>query len=459
MTNHTVKNLSKTRLCYYPAYWTKVVCCAFLLFLFFQSACEQGKDRSRSVRPNIILIMADDMGYGDLSCYGNKAYHTPNIDQLADEGMRFTDYHSNGSVCSPTRAAMLTGRYQQRSGIEGVVTAAGHRHTGLDPEEITIAEVLKDQGYTTAIFGKWHLGYDTHFNPVRQGFQEFRGYVSGNVDYHSHIDQTGVFDWWHQDSISDDKGYSTDLITRYGLDFLDRKSDDPFFLYLAHEAPHYPYQGRGDKGERTVGGVFKTQGARTDIGNAYREMMLAIDEGVGAIRKKVIELGIEENTLIIFVSDNGANNQGSNGTLKGFKGTLWEGGHRVPMIAWWPGTIGARQSSTELVMSMDIFPTLSSLASVSPNIHYDGIDLSDVFLWNEDLQERVVCWRYHDWKCIRKGSWKLLIHKENRFLFNLDEDVDESEDLIEQEEEKADHLYNELLKWEAEVDRGVKSRT
>jgi len=164
-------------------------------------------------KPNIIIILADDYGYGDVGCYGSKRFKTPNIDALAAGGMRFTDFHSNGAVCSPTRAAFLTGRYQQRTGITGVVTAAGHRHTGLDLQEQTIAEVVKPAGYRSALFGKWHVGYAPAYNPVRQGFDEFIGYVSSNIDYHHHLDQTGREDWWKQDELKPEKGYSTDLIT------------------------------------------------------------------------------------------------------------------------------------------------------------------------------------------------------------------------------------------------------
>ncbi|MEA3476736.1 MAG: sulfatase-like hydrolase/transferase [Bacteroidota bacterium] len=197
-------------------------------------------------KPNIIIILADDYGYGDVGCYGSKRFLTPHLDALAAGGLRFTDFHSNGTVCSPTRAALLTGRYQQRTGINGVVTAAGHRHTGLDLEETTFAEVLKSEGYVTALFGKWHLGYLPDYNPVRQGFDEFTGYVSGNVDYHAHLDQTGMEDWWKQDELNPECGYTTDLITDHGVDFIQRHSEKPFLLYIAHEAPHYPYQGRND---------------------------------------------------------------------------------------------------------------------------------------------------------------------------------------------------------------------
>jgi arylsulfatase A-like enzyme len=207
------------------------------------SSPEEGGKESK---PNIIIILADDYGYGDVGCYGSREYNTPHIDALAAGGMRFTDFHSNGVVCSPTRAALLTGRYQQRSGISGVVTAGAHRHTGMDLKEITFAEVLKAEGYVTGLFGKWHLGYAVEYNPVHQGFDEFIGYVSGNVDYHAHLDQTGKEDWWKEDELVPENGYTTDLITTHGVDFIRRHREKPFLLYLAHQAPHYPFQGRQD---------------------------------------------------------------------------------------------------------------------------------------------------------------------------------------------------------------------
>ena len=183
-----------------------------------------GRSRYRNIpraKANIIIIMADDLGYGDIGCYGNTTIKTPNLDAIAAGGMKFTDFHSNGAVCSPTRAALLTGRYQQRCGIEGVIYAKGStRETGIPLQEITFAEVLKSAGYKTAIFGKWHLGYNVKFNPTKQGFDEFRGYVSGNVDYHSHIDGAGMEDWWKNDEKVPEEGYSTDLITKHAIRFI-----------------------------------------------------------------------------------------------------------------------------------------------------------------------------------------------------------------------------------------------
>ena len=230
---------------------------SFIVLLLFGCPAFSVKAED-AYRPNIVLIMADDLGYGDISCYGAKHVNTPHIDALAKNGIRFTDYHSNGAVCSPTRAALMTGRYPQRTGVEGVITAARHREVGLPLEEVTIAEVLKGAGYSTAMYGKWHLGYDIkRFGPQLQGFETFEGFVSGNVDYFHKIDQEGHKDWYIGDELKHVDGYVTDLINDRAVDWIDghvkKNKNKPFFLYLAHGAPHYPLQGPDDKGFRVVG--------------------------------------------------------------------------------------------------------------------------------------------------------------------------------------------------------------
>jgi len=404
--------------------------------------------------------MADDLGYGDLSCYGSTQIQTPNIDMLAANGIKFMDFHSNGAVCSPTRAALLTGRYQQRSGIEGVVTARGHRHTGMALSETTFAEVLKTAGYTTALFGKWHLGYQVEFNPVKQGFDEFRGYVSGNVDYISHVDQTGYEDWWLNDQLVPEEGYSTDLITDHGVRFIEKNRDKPFCLYLAHESPHYPYQGRNDKPDRFPNTSFPNHGSRPDKKAAYKEMINALDDGIGRIVEIVNKLGLAENTFIFFCSDNGALLQvGSNGLLRGAKGSLWEGGHRVPAVATWPGHIKPGIVTHETVLSMDLFPTMASLAGAEIPEGLDGMDISHVLLKNEQLQQRALFWRFKKQKAIRKGPWKLLIDSNKKHLFNLDDDLSEQNNLADKETTQLKILEKELLQWEKEVIHGIELRT
>jgi arylsulfatase A len=415
----------------------------------------------RDEKPNIILIMADDLGYGDLGCYGSRSIKTPNIDALAREGMRFTDYHSNGAVCSPTRAALLTGRYQQRSGIEGVVTAKSHRHTGMALEAVTFAEVLKSAGYTTGLFGKWHLGYATAFNPVKQGFDEFRGFVSGNVDYRSHLDQEWYEDWWINETLTPEEGYTTDLITRHGVRFIERHKDQPFCLYLPHEAPHYPYQGRKDDAVRFKEHPKQVQGGRKDRRAAYREMIEAMDEGVSKIIETVRKLELERRTFVFFCSDNGPAKAGSSGPLRGGKASLWEGGHRVPGIAWWPGRIRPGTVSKETILGMDLFPTMAAIAGAElpEGMKPDGVDLSALLTEGRELPGRTLFWRTNDARAVRRGPWKLLVDKnENVHLFDLDEDLGEQKNLSKSRPDLAAQLLGALEAWEAEVSTGVERR-
>ena len=407
-------------------------------------------------RPNIILIMADDLGYGDLSCYGGWI-RTPRVDALAKGGMRFTDYHSNGPVCSPTRAALLTGRYQQRCGVDEVVFAKGPaRETGMPLREITFAEILKQRGYITGLFGKWHVGYKVEFNPVKQGFDEFIGYVSGNVDYHTHIDQAGIDDWWRGDEKTPEAGYVTDLITRHAVDFLRRHKDKPFCLYLPHEAPHYPYQGRDDPPERLPGCKKGQKTPGSEIRRAYREMVEAMDQSVGRIVETVTKLGLERKTLIIFCSDNGATSRGSNGVLNGHKGSLWEGGHRVPAIAYWPGRIEPGVVCHETTVGMDLFPTMVSVtgAKVPGNLKLDGVDLTPALLNNTPLAARTLFWAYRNQRAVRRGPWKLLIQGDNVRLFNLEADPGERSDLSQDRPDMVAALGEAFARWQRDVSTG-----
>jgi len=412
-------------------------------------------------RPNIILIMADDLGYGDISCYGSTKISTPNIDTLAKSGMKFTDYHSNCPVCSPTRAALLTGRYQQRAGIEGVIYAKGPtRRTGLALEETTFAEVLKKHGYATGIFGKWHLGYNVQFNPARQGFDEFRGYVSGNVDYHSHIDGAGFDDWWKNLEKVPEEGYCTDLITKHGIDFIERHKDEPFCLYLPHESVHSPYQGRKDPPERLPSGKKGKKAKGEEIARAYKEMVEVMDEGIGRIVETVRHLRLERKTFFFFCSDNGATKNGSNGALAGYKGSLWEGGHRVPAVAYWPGRIKPGTVTSQTTLGMDIFPTTVAIAGakLQEGLNLDGVDLLGMLTENKKLPERTLFWRYRKEKAVRKGSWKLLVQGDNVKLYNLDEDLGEKKNLAGAKPEMVKMLQGELTAWEREVSAGVELR-
>ena len=411
-------------------------------------------------KPNIILILADDMGYGDAGCYGGKHLQTPAIDTLADRGLRFTDFHSNAPVCSPTRAALLTGCYQQRCGIEGVISAKNHRKKGLSLENVTFADLLKTADYRTAVFGKWHLGYEPRFNPRYQGFDEFVGFVSGNIDYHSHIDQAGVEDWWQDVELIPEEGYSTDLVTSHGLSFIQRHKDKPFCLYLAHECPHYPYQGPNDPADRTVGKPEPILGRRKDRTAAYKEMMESMDTSIDRIVRKINSLGLEKETFIFFCSDNGPTGPGSNGPLKGKKGSLWEGGHRVPGIAYWPSKIRPGTVTNETALTMDLLPTLASLAGLSPptTLKLDGVDLLPLMVGEQPLSERSLFWRFKNDCAIRKGPWKL-INGESQSLFHLDDDIGETTNIIRKEQERGKSLEQELMNWSRKISVGIERQS
>jgi arylsulfatase A-like enzyme len=410
-------------------------------------------------KPNFVIIMADDLGYADLSCYGGWI-QTPNLEKLAAEGALMTDYHSNGAVCSPTRAALLTGRYQQRSGVDVVVAAdassAMHK-LGLDPKvEISFAKALKQAGYATALFGKWHVGYDTRFNPIHHGFDRFIGYVSGNIDFHSHIDQEGAADWWDGLTLKDEPGYTTHLITRHAVEFIAANKARPFALYLPHEAPHYPYQGPGDAPYRTVGGKFPSHGPNTTpVKQAYTQMVQEMDKGVGEVIASLKENGIEGRTLVIFCSDNGGNRYGSNAPLRGFKANIYEGGHRVPGIACWPGRITPGRKINDTVLAMDIMPTLLALAGVAPSAErpLDGVDLSALLLENKPLAPRDLFWRHVHSLAMRRGPWKLVIPKKDGKpeLYNLDSDIGEKTNLADKAPERVKEMSAALNAWRKEV--------
>ncbi|MBI1312268.1 sulfatase-like hydrolase/transferase [bacterium] len=414
----------------------------------------------RAAQPNFVVIMADDLGYGDISPYGGWI-RTPHLEQLAAGGMTFSDFHSSGNVCSPTRAGLMTGRYQQRAGIPGVIFADATRgeihHHGLQPQEVTFAEVLKEAGYATAIFGKWHLGYYPKYNPVRQGFDLFRGYVSGNVDFFSHVDQSGAFDWWQQDRLLQEEGYTTHLITKHAVKFLEDNRSRPFCLYLPHEAPHYPYQGPNDPPLRSVGGRFDLTGERKDIKAAYSEMVVEMDSSVGEIVATLNRLGLAGNTLLLFFSDNGANNRGSNGPLRGAKGSNWEGGHRVPCIASWPGRIKAGSKSDQLSISLDVMPTLLDTARLAAPKErpLDGQSLLPVLLEEKPLGRRQLVW---NGKAIRDGQWKLIVDGKGSKgigLYDLASDLGEMNNLASQHPERTERLLSALKTWQADVANGA----
>ncbi|NQU50860.1 MAG: sulfatase-like hydrolase/transferase [Planctomycetes bacterium] len=394
--------------------------------------------------------MADDLGYGDTSCYQGWI-KTPNLERLAANGLTFTDFHSSGVVCSPTRAGLLTGCYQERNGVPGVINADPEHpdHVrGLDPKAITFPNLLKQQGYSTAVFGKWHLGYDKKFNPIHHGFDQFRGFISGNIDYISHYDRMEIYDWWDNMDFIVEEGYSTHLITQHAVEFIKENQDQPFCLYVAHEAVHAPYQAPTDFAQRGPNKTPATEQSKRK--NNYAQMMLEMDRGIGEVMATVGECGIAENTLIFFFSDNGANSVGSNAPFKGFKGTVWEGGHRVPAIACWPGKIQPGSTSKELTISLDLMPTMLDLANATlPEGHgLDGVSLKPLLLQGIALENRKLFWRGN---AMREGKWKLVKQGRSAMLYDLSNDICEANNLAEKFPNRTTDMLADLEAWRLRV--------
>ena len=421
-------------------------------------------------RPNFVLIVADDLGYGDVGCYGSEINPTPHIDALARVGVRFTDFHSAGPMCSPTRAAMLTGQYQQRFGerFDGPLSETDDWDHGLPRSAVTFAEVLKTAGYTSACYGKWHLGYQPPWLPPAHGFDDFRGLASGDGDHHTHVSRSGRADWWHNDAIEMQSGYTAELLTGHAVDFMERCHDRPFCLYVPHLAIHFPWQGPDDPPQRQVGINYADDkwGIIPDPGNVsphVRAMIAAVDRSVGAIVAAIERLQIDQNTVVIFTSDNGGyltygdnfRNISSNGPLRDQKGSLYEGGHRVPAIIVWPGMIEPDVSSAT-AHSTDLLPTLAQLAGADMDaVSSDGVSLAPLLLDKAALPERTLFWRSRRGRAVRHGPWKLYASGGPPELYHLDDDLGEQRDLAAQHPQLVQVLNSRWHAWEDDVNRSA----
>jgi arylsulfatase A len=440
----------------------------------WRGVCAQDAPGQGIRRPNIILIVADDLGYGDLACYGHPRNKTPHLDQLAQEGLKFTDFHANGPMCSPTRAALLTGQYQNRFGRKFESALSAQDPTGLPPDTVTVADLLKQAGYATAMYGKWHLGYAPPQTPPHFGFDDFRGLLTGDGDHHSQISRSGSKDWYHNDAIEMEEGYTTDLITKHSIDFMRKHRDQPFFIYMAHLAIHFPWQAPGEAAQRVEGTDYWSleklgPHPEGEVGPVVQAMVESLDKSVGEIVDAVRELGLDDNTLIYFTSDNGGyvhyGNQfhgeiSSNDPLRGQKTEVWEGGHRVPAIAWWPGRIAPGTTTHATTMTMDLLPTCAELAGVDVPKHVDGVTLAPLLLHETPLPQRDLFWRAGDAWAVRRGPWKLVDGGDGKVhLFNLDADIEESEDVSAQNPEVVKELRAAFEKWEQDVDASAARRT
>ena len=344
---------------------------------------------------------------------------------MAREGMTFTDFHSNSSVCSPTRTAFLTGRYQQRAGIVDVIVGENEPDQGIPASTPTIARVFQKNGYATALFGKWHCGYQDKFNPVHLGFDEFVGFLNGGADYHQH----GA--WRNGLERQDVKGYSTDIITEKSIDFIRRHKDKPFFLHIAHQTPHNPYQTRADTPENREQG-WKQNRVGEENRPRYRQMLKDLDDSVGKVLDTLDETGLTANTLVFFWSDNGDVGMSPvEGPWRGHKFSQYEGGHRVPAVAWWPGRIKAGTKSDALLAGFDLFPTFTGLAGISKDNpeNLDGTSASELLLNQKAFPaDRDIFFGYEPklGTAMRRGDWKMIVKGEDVQLYNLKADPKET---------------------------------
>ena len=412
----------------------------------------QGGQRERnSARPNFVFILADDLGYSDLHCYGGRENCSPNLDHMAIEGLLFTNGYANSSVCSPSRFAISTGRYQHRlrGGMDEPIGSASPQ-LGLPPEHPTMASLLRAAGYATALVGKWHMGALPWFSPLKSGYEEFFGFMGGGVDYFWHGVQYGpttprLHDFYEGEEEVHREGYLTDLLTDRAVDFIRRQSaEEPFLLSLYYNAPHWPWETRDDKAESDrIDNVAHVDGGSV---KTYTTMIRQMDEGIGRVFVALEEMGVRDNTLVVFTSDNGGERFSDSYPLMGKKYDLLEGGIRVPYIARWLGRIEAGTTSDRLVMGMDWMPTFLAAARVSPDPDYplDGIDL-----FGEEV-ERNLYWRmkYRNQKAVRSGDWKYLSIDGNDFLYDLARDPRERANMKYREPEKFAQLRDAYLEWD-----------
>jgi arylsulfatase A-like enzyme len=407
-------------------------------------------------RPNIIYIMADDLGYADLSCYGRREYSTPNIDSLATAGVRFTQAYANSAVCSATRTALITGRYQYRVPIGLEEPLGGNSKLGLPPEVPTLPQMMKKAGYETSLIGKWHLGFPPDFSPIKSGYDHFYGITRGGVDYFTHqygVRNPATEDLWDDETRVEQVGYLTDLLGDRAVSVINTlaRGTKPFLLSMHFTAPHWPWEGPMDEAEsqrlRTLadydGGSMKT----------YAEMVTRMDLQVGRILKALEDSGAAGNTLVIFTSDNGGERFANTWPFTGKKTELLEGGLRVPAIVRWPGRVRAGTTTEQVAISMDWTATMLAAAgaTIDPAYPLDGLDLAPQLMGNAQPVSRKLFWRYHfnQQRAFRDGDMKFLKIGENTFLFNVVEDPLERANQRDRQPEVYRRMVAEYENWNA----------
>jgi arylsulfatase A-like enzyme len=408
-------------------------------------------------RPNIVFIIADDMGYADISCYGRRDLVTPNIDRITAQGVRFTQAYANSPVCTASRVAIITGRYQVRLpvGLEEPISGATRPGVGLPPEHPTLPSLLRNAGYVTTLVGKWHLGGLPTFSPLKSGYDHFYGFRSGSIDYYLHTGQSGAPDFWDEDKQLSQQGYSTELFGDRAVKVIGdyARAQQPFLLSLHFNAPHWPWEAPGDRAEseRIRGrGLADWDGGSQET---YRRMIAALDVQVGRVLRALEDAGIARDTVVIFTSDNGGERYADTWPFSGRKTELLEGGLRIPAIISWPARIPAGRVSEQVTANMDWLPTLLAAAGTAPDPAYppDGMNLLPHLTQETGLAERKLFWRYKAlWqRAARIGDWKYLKILDNTFLFNVVNDPMERANLKERHKDIYDRLIGEWHAWNA----------
>ena len=418
-----------------------------------------------SAKPNIVLILTDDMGWADLGCYGAPDVRTPNLDRLAREGTRLTQFYSNGVLCTPTRAGLISGRYQQRYGLEEALPSAGAPggDRGLPARGRSLPQRLRDAGYFTALAGKWHLGYQPEFSPRAHGFDAFFGLKAGYHDYYTHRGSDGKPDLWENDSLVERAGYTTDLITQRAVSWIEGHAGRPFFLEIAYNAPHWPDQRPDspsvafDHARHVMPGDSVTS-TRAD----YVAMVERVDRGVGEVLHALERAGLGGRTIVVFTNDNGGEWLSNNGPLFNRKWTVWEGGIRVPAIVRWPGRVPAGRVSDQVGITMDLTASILAAAGAAvPADRLEGIDLFAILEGRAKPVERTLFWRTRAGnrlqKAVRGGDWKLVVDGNHLFVFDLRSDPGERHDLAARRQDVARRLRPLLADWERSIDAEAKA--
>jgi arylsulfatase A-like enzyme len=406
-------------------------------------------------QPNIVFIMADDLGYADLSCCGRRDFSTPNIDRIAARGVRFTQAYANSAVCSATRVGLITGRYQYRLPLGLEEPLAGKTDVGLPPAHPTLPSLLRQAGYSTALIGKWHLGMPPLFGPLQSGYEQFWGIRSGAVDYYSHINSRGEADLWDGDAAVEQTGYLTDLLGDRAVEVINRRagSGQRFLLSLHFTAPHWPWEAPGDAAEsdRLRGTRLRHWDGGTQ--RTYARMVQAMDLQIGRLLQALDANGLADDTIVVFTSDNGGERFSDTWPFTGIKTELLEGGLRVPALVCWPARIPAGRTSDQVMITMDWFPTLLEAAGTASDPDYppDGISLLPLLTEGRGPESRKLFWRYktNAQQAMRDGDFKYLKIRDNTFLFNVVEDPRERANLKPLHPARFDRMVSQWEAWNA----------